>query len=74
MIPKIANNSETVRNSVCLTVTTIVGRGQADLLAQCTLTLTYIFKVKLQIFVNLRRTFVVTFSVIRDYFGMVLHR
>jgi hypothetical protein len=43
---KIANNSETVRNSICVTVTTIVGLGQAESMAQCTLTLTYIFKVK----------------------------
>jgi hypothetical protein len=74
MKQKIARNSETVRNFICVTVTTIVGRGQADLMARCTLTLTYIFKVKLQIFVNQRRTFAVTFSVIRAHFGMVFHR
>jgi hypothetical protein len=43
---KIAHNSETVRNSRRVTETGIVGLGQAVAAAQCTLTLTYIFKVK----------------------------
>jgi hypothetical protein len=72
--PKIAHNAETVRNSIYVTVTTIVGLGQADLMAQCTLTVTYIFKDKVQLFVHQRRTFAVTFSVMRGHLGMVLSR
>jgi hypothetical protein len=58
--PKMTYNSVTVRTSICVTETTIVTLGQADLMAQCTLTVTYIFKVKVQIFVTHRRTLAVT--------------